>query len=75
MNNREKTLEHRAMENAYILLGCQLEWIEDILDGKKVDDFALSFNIVRRVYDLKKAYDDEELAKMPDFSKTLDNGT
>lgn len=44
----------RELESAYIEQGAILEWIQMILDGKEVSDFALSYPIVRQVWDLKQ---------------------
>lgn len=44
----------RELENAYIEQGAILEWIQMILDGKEVSEFALSYPIVRQVWDLKQ---------------------
>lgn len=44
----------RELENAYIEQGAILEWIQMILDGKEVSEFALSYTIVRQVWDLKQ---------------------
>lgn len=44
----------RELENAYIVQGAILEWIQMILDGIEVSDFALSYPIVRQVWDLKQ---------------------
>jgi hypothetical protein len=44
----------RELENAYIEQGAILEWIQRILDGIEVSDFALSYPIVRQVWDLKQ---------------------
>ena len=44
----------RELKNAYIEQGAILEWIQAILDGKEVSDFALSYSIVRQVWDLKQ---------------------
>ena len=44
----------RELENAYIEQGSILEWIQMILDGKEVSEFALSFPIVQQVWDLKQ---------------------
>ena len=44
----------RALESQLILSCSIIEWIEAIIDGEKVDDFALSFPIVREVYNLKE---------------------
>jgi hypothetical protein len=41
-------------ENQLIMANSLLEWIEMILNGEELADFALSFPIVRRVNDLKK---------------------
>ena len=46
--------ESREIKSMLALAGSQLEWIEDILDGKEVSDFAMSFPVVRRVWDLKQ---------------------
>ena len=42
----------QEIKNLLDMVGSLLEWIEDILDGKKVPDFAMSFSVVRRVRDL-----------------------
>ena len=44
--------KERELENALIQSNAMLEAIENILDGKEVSDFMLSFSIVRRVDDL-----------------------
>lgn len=44
----------RELENTYIEQGSILEWIQMILDGKEVSEFALSFLIVQQVWDLKQ---------------------
>ena len=44
----------RELENAYIMQGMILEAIQGILDDKEVSDFAMSFPMVRRVWDLKQ---------------------
>ena len=51
---RHLSKDVRALENAYIEQGSILEWIQMILDGKEVSDFALSYSIVRQVWDLKQ---------------------
>ena len=52
---------NRNLETQLVLANSILEWIEIALDGKELDGFALSFSIVRRVYDLhKKAQIDHE---------------
>lgn len=43
----------KKLENAVLLMGSQLEWIEMILEGKDISDFAMSFDIVRRVMEMK----------------------
>ena len=43
----------RRMENDLVTALALLEWIQTVLDGKEVSDFALSFPIVREVSDLK----------------------
>lgn len=48
----------REIDNERVLLGSQLEWIGTVLKGEEVNDFALSFGIVREAYDTKA-----ELAK------------
>lgn len=47
-------LSRGKIENELLLANALLEWIEMILDGEKLGDFALSFPIVRRVYDLTR---------------------
>ncbi len=44
----------RELENQFILQGSILEGIEDILAGREVSDFVMSFPLVRWVYDLVK---------------------
>ncbi len=51
---RHLSKDVRALENAYIEQGAILEWIQRILDGIEVSDFALSYPIVRQVWDLKQ---------------------
>jgi hypothetical protein len=41
----------RTYKNEIVTMGSIIEWIGDILDGKEVSDFGLSFPIVRRVYE------------------------
>lgn len=48
----ELKLKVRSLENENILLNALLESIEEILDGKEVSDFILSFPVVKRVHDL-----------------------
>lgn len=66
----EKSLEHYAIEEAFISLKNKLDWVESILDDKPIPDFALTHNVVKKVYDLKKTITDAELEKIPDFSKS-----
>jgi len=42
------------LANELVLQGSSLKWIEEILEGKEVSDFALSFPLVRRIRDLAK---------------------
>ena len=58
-----KDVKNRALENAYILTESMLEWIECALDGKAVSDFAMTFPIVRKAYDLKKAHSEMVVEK------------
>lgn len=51
---RVKCLNCDKLENQLVLTKSLLEWIELILNNVEVSDFALSFPIVRRVYELKK---------------------
>ena len=51
---RHLSKDVRALENAYIEQGSILEWIQMILDGKEVSEFALSFPIVQQVWDLRQ---------------------
>jgi len=39
----------KPMNNDFVMVMAILEAIDDILDGKEVSDFMLSFPIVRRV--------------------------
>lgn len=55
------TIRVRGLENQLYLMGSQLEWIEAILDGKEVSDFAMSFPIVRRVWELRQITEVEEM--------------
>ena len=50
--------EVQGPESQLILSCAIIEWIEAIVEGEEVNDFAMSFPIVREVYDLKKG--DEE---------------
>lgn len=47
MTNKE------SMNNMMVQMGAIIESIQDILDGKEVSDFMISFPIVRAVWDLK----------------------
>ena len=49
---KELKKKFRNVESQLIALGSILDWIEIILDGDEVSDFALSFPIVRRVWDM-----------------------
>lgn len=42
-----------SMSNIMVEMGAIIESIQDILDGKEVSDFMMSFPIVREVWDLK----------------------
>lgn len=44
----------RLYTNEIVLANSMLEWIEDILDDKEVSEFAMSFPIVRQVWELKQ---------------------
>jgi len=44
--------EYRELKNEVVLQREILESIRDVLDGKEVSDFMMSFGIVRRVCDL-----------------------
>ena len=44
--------KHRKLENEVILANSMLEAIEEILDGKEVSAFMLSFPLVRQIDDL-----------------------
>ena len=44
--------EYRELKNEVVLQRDILESIRDLLDGKEVSDFMMSFGIVRRVCDL-----------------------
>lgn len=50
--NKDLKAEKRLWENELVLANSILESIEEILEGKEVSDFALSFPIVRTVMDL-----------------------
>jgi len=39
------------LENEYIMQGCLLESIQELLDGKQVSGFMMSFPIIRRVWE------------------------
>jgi hypothetical protein len=70
----DKDVQYKALENAFVLDESILEWIEEVLNGKPVSEFALSFPIVRRVYDVKKERDDLELAANPPVLKAEKRG-
>ena len=46
------------LENQLALLSSIINTIKDVLDGKEVSDFEMSFSVVRAVYDLKKLYNE-----------------
>lgn len=57
--DREEAL--RALQNQFTELMAVQTWIEEVVDGKEVCDFALSFPIVRKIVDLvARAKDKEE---------------
>ena len=42
------------LEGQLVLLSSIINTIKDVLDGKEVSDFEMSFSVVRAVYDLKE---------------------
>jgi len=44
----------RALESQLILSCSIIGWIDEIIDNEQVDDFAMSFPLVRAVYDLRE---------------------
>lgn len=49
----------RGLENEAVQANAMLEAIEEILDGKEVSDFMLSFGVIRRVADLVECMEAE----------------
>lgn len=54
----DKENQLKTLENAYLLVASQLEWVEDALEGKQLHEFALSFPVVRKAYDIRKERDE-----------------
>ena len=50
----EKCKRCNELMNEVVQQGAVLEWIDDILNGEEVSDFALSFPIVSRVHSMVK---------------------
>lgn len=48
-----KCLNCDKLKNQLVLLDDLIEWIEAISEDKKVNDFALSSDIAKRICDLK----------------------
>lgn len=46
------------LKEIIIAMGTMQEWISDILDGKEPSDFALSYPLVRQVWELQKFWND-----------------
>jgi hypothetical protein len=51
-------LTTQNLKEMIIAMGTMQEWISDILDGIEPSDFALSYPMVRRVWELKRFWDD-----------------
>jgi hypothetical protein len=51
-------LTNQNLKEMIIAMGTMQEWISDILDGIEPSDFALSYPMVRRVWELKRFWDD-----------------
>jgi len=55
----------RDLENALVEQGSTLQWVQDVIEGHEVSEFAASFGVVRLVMDLvaeKQALEAELLA-------------
>jgi len=68
---------HEMVNNQYITIGSQLDWISDILlEGKEPPDFALSYPLIRRAWELQRFWDEahkeSELEDYPTREKNHD---
>ena len=50
----------RSLENQLVQQEAVLEWIEDILAGREVSEFALSFPVVLQIHDLVKSWEGKQ---------------
>lgn len=67
-NEQDKAV--RELQTAIAMMGSQIEWISDVLEGRQVSDFALSFPLVRAVDDLKRLTDFQS-KRIEDYQEEL----
>jgi hypothetical protein len=51
-------MDEQKLKEMIVAMGTMQEWISAVLDGHEPSDFALSYPLVRRVWELQKFWSD-----------------